>query len=48
MPWKIPEDTAARLTFYRDPSAAQKAAGIDPAKSPEKGASPPSRRTRLV
>jgi ketosteroid isomerase-like protein len=31
MLWQIPEDTLLALTFYRDPSAAQKAAGVDPA-----------------
>jgi hypothetical protein len=31
MLWKIPDENAARLKFYRDPSADRKAAGIDPA-----------------
>jgi ketosteroid isomerase-like protein len=31
MVWKIPEETLLALKFYRDPSAARKAAGIDPA-----------------
>jgi ketosteroid isomerase-like protein len=31
MLWVIPEETLVALTFYRDPSAAQKAAGVDPA-----------------
>jgi ketosteroid isomerase-like protein len=31
MLWVIPEETLIALTFYRDPSAAQKAAGVDPA-----------------
>ena len=30
MLWQIPEETRLSLTFYRDPSAARKAAGIDP------------------
>jgi hypothetical protein len=29
--WQIPEETLLGLTFYRDPTAARKAAGIDPA-----------------
>ena len=31
MVWKIPEETLLGLTFYRDPLAARKAAGLDPA-----------------
>ena len=31
MLWQIPEETLLALTFYRDPSAARKAAGVDPA-----------------
>ena len=38
---------AARLKFYRYPSAAQKAASIDPAQNCGKRASPPPRRRRL-
>jgi ketosteroid isomerase-like protein len=30
MLWQIPEETLLALTFYRDPSAARKAVGIDP------------------
>jgi ketosteroid isomerase-like protein len=30
MLWQIPEETLLALTFYRDPSAARTAAGIDP------------------
>jgi ketosteroid isomerase-like protein len=30
MVWEIPEDTLLAMTFYRDPAAARKAAGIDP------------------
>lgn len=30
MLWLIPEDTLVALTFYRDPSAARKAAGMEP------------------
>ena len=30
MLWLIPEETLFALTFYRDPSAARKAAGVDP------------------
>jgi ketosteroid isomerase-like protein len=29
MLWLIPEETLLELTFYRDPSAARKAAGVD-------------------
>jgi ketosteroid isomerase-like protein len=29
MLWKIPEDVLLALTFYRDPSTARKAAGLD-------------------
>ena len=29
MVWRIPEETLLALTFYRDPSAAQRAADID-------------------
>jgi hypothetical protein len=28
MLWRIPQETPLSLTFYRDPSAAQRAAGI--------------------
>jgi ketosteroid isomerase-like protein len=31
MLWQIPEETLLGLTFYRDPTAARKAAGLDPA-----------------
>jgi ketosteroid isomerase-like protein len=31
MLWLIPEETLLALTFYRDPSTARKAAGVDPA-----------------
>jgi len=31
MLWRIPQKTLLALTFYRDPSAARQAAGIDPA-----------------
>ena len=31
MLWQIPEETLLGLTFYRDPAAARKAAGLDPA-----------------
>jgi ketosteroid isomerase-like protein len=31
MLWLIPKETLLALTFYRDPSAARKAAGVDPA-----------------
>jgi ketosteroid isomerase-like protein len=31
MLWRIPEETLLALTFYRDPSAARQAAGIDSA-----------------
>jgi ketosteroid isomerase-like protein len=31
MVWRIPEEKLLALTFYRDPSAARQAAGIDPA-----------------
>jgi ketosteroid isomerase-like protein len=31
MLWRIPEDTLLALTFYRDPTAAQRAAEIDSA-----------------
>jgi ketosteroid isomerase-like protein len=30
MLWRIPEEKLLALTFYRDPSAARQAAGIDP------------------
>jgi ketosteroid isomerase-like protein len=30
MLWLIPEETLLALTFYRDPSAARMAAGVDP------------------
>jgi ketosteroid isomerase-like protein len=30
MLWEIPRDTLLGLTFYRDPSAAREAAGIEP------------------
>jgi ketosteroid isomerase-like protein len=30
MLWQIPQETLLALTFYRDPSAARKAAGTDP------------------
>jgi ketosteroid isomerase-like protein len=31
MLWQIPDETLLAVTFYRDPSAARSAAGIDPA-----------------
>ena len=31
--WQIPEETLLALTFYRDPSAARKAAGVVPPES---------------
>jgi ketosteroid isomerase-like protein len=31
MLWQIPEETLLALIFYRDPSVAREAAGIDPA-----------------
>jgi ketosteroid isomerase-like protein len=30
MLWQIPDETLLAMTFYRDPSAAQRASGIDP------------------
>jgi len=30
MLWRIPKQTLVAVTFYRDPSAARRAAGIDP------------------
>ncbi|MQA92546.1 MAG: hypothetical protein GEU90_20380 [Gemmatimonas sp.] len=30
MLWRIPEQTLVALTFFRDPSAARKTAGVDP------------------